>query len=63
VRHVRSAALHAIFPSHSRRDAIYVAPRSARAALTSDESFGIADYNGRDRGVTRVRSACNSQIT
>ena len=32
VRHVRSAALHALFPSNSRRDAIRVAPHSASHA-------------------------------
>lgn len=32
MRHVRSTAFHALFPSHSGRDAIHVAPRSARGA-------------------------------
>jgi hypothetical protein len=32
VRHVRSVALHALFSSHSRRDALRVAPHSARRA-------------------------------
>ena len=32
VRHVRSTALHAIFPAHSRRDALRLAPHSASHA-------------------------------
>jgi hypothetical protein len=43
VWHVRPAALHALFPSHSRRDALRVAPHAARLAwnrLSSPANLG-----------------------
>jgi len=56
VRHVRSAALHALFPSHSRRDAAHVASHSARRA----EGFP-AEVS--DLGETRSDMVAKEQAT
>jgi len=47
VRHVRSAALHALFPSNSRRDAIRVAPHSASHAESRLTLIGHSTLAGK----------------
>jgi len=69
VRHVRSAALHALFPSHSRRDAVHVAPHSARRAenrltLIMRRTYGLAcARNLSARKAPMASSACAAALS